>query len=133
VDRQHPLHRLAPLPGHRQPVGDHDAADDADAVVVDDLADRLSLVALRIDLDLTRLQRARERAGQSAAGGGDDVVERRPRDTGTGRRHALVLGHLGVDADRNGLGLGRQTSQALRSAEALDPHAEHVCGLLAHT
>jgi hypothetical protein len=56
---------------------DPDPFDHEDAVVGFDLADRLDLVALRIDLDLTRLQRARKRSRQSPAGRRDYVVERR--------------------------------------------------------
>jgi hypothetical protein len=44
-------------------VVDRDPFDHEDAVVGFDLAGRLDLVALRIDLDLTRLQRAGKRAG----------------------------------------------------------------------
>jgi hypothetical protein len=52
-----------------------DALDHQDVILGFDLADRLGVVGLWIDFDLTRFQRAGERAGQSAAGCGDYVVE----------------------------------------------------------
>jgi hypothetical protein len=77
-----------------QPVGHRDALDDEHAIVVHDLADRLGLQAVPIRLNVTRLQRASEGAGQSPARGRDDVVER----GGVGRKilgaHPVVLGHL---------------------------------------
>jgi hypothetical protein len=51
-------------------LGGADPLDNQDALLVLDVSERLDLVALRIDLDLTRLQRAGERAGQSPAGRG---------------------------------------------------------------
>jgi hypothetical protein len=75
-------------------VFDPDPFDHQDAVVGFDLADRLDLVALRIDVDLTRLQRAGERASQSPAGRRDDVVERRCMRWVLRRIDTVVLGHF---------------------------------------
>jgi hypothetical protein len=100
-----------------------DAPDDEHLVLELDLADRLDVVALRIDLDLTRFQRAGEGAGQSAAGGGHHVVKRRRVGRVLLGADAVVLGHLGVDAEGDGLVLGGQVGEPLRAAEALDPYA----------
>jgi hypothetical protein len=123
VEAVHALDIGAAVVGHAQAVPHVDALDHQDAVLLLDLADRLDVVLLRIDFDLTRFQRAGEGAGQSAAGGGDNVVE-----CGGMRRillglDAVVLGHLGVDAERDGLRLGRKVREPLWAAEALDPHA----------
>jgi len=94
VHAEHAPDGVVVLLGQRDSVGDRDALDDQDAVVVERLADRLGLVALRIDLDSTRLQRARVRASQSAAGGGHHVVQRGGARWQLARRHAVVLGDL---------------------------------------
>jgi hypothetical protein len=102
----HPLHLLTPVLGHGESVAHRDAPDHEHLVLEHDLADRLDLVALGIDLDVTRFQRAGEGAGQSAAGGSYDVVERgRVRRVLLGA-HAVVLGNLGMDAERHRLVLG---------------------------
>jgi hypothetical protein len=106
-----------------QPVTHGDATDHQHLLVELDLADRLDVVALGIDFDLTRFQRAGEGAGQSPAGGGDDVVERRRVRRIVLRRDAVVLGDLGMHAECDRVVLGRQVRQPLRAAEALDPHA----------
>jgi hypothetical protein len=62
--------------GYGQAVMDGDPLDHQHPVFGLDLADRFDLKPLTLNLDLTRFQRARESAGQSAAGGGDDVVKR---------------------------------------------------------
>jgi hypothetical protein len=98
----------AALVGDIEAVVDGDPLDDEDAVLVLDLADGLHVVARRIDFDLTRLQRAGERAGQSAAGCRHDVVQRgRARRELVGR-DAVVLRHLGVDAERDRVLLRRR-------------------------
>jgi hypothetical protein len=58
-------------------VADGDPADHQDVILIKDVPDRLYLVGIRLDFDLTRLQRAGERARQSPAGGRHDIVERR--------------------------------------------------------
>jgi hypothetical protein len=67
---------LAPVHRYRESVMDGNALDYQHAVLRLDLADRLNLEPLTLNLDLTRLQRAGESAGQSAAGRGDDVIKR---------------------------------------------------------
>jgi hypothetical protein len=106
-----------------QAVADGDPPDHQDVVLIKDIADRLYLVGVVLDFDLTRLQRAGERAGQSPAGGRHDVVECR-RVRGEVRwGDAIVLGHLGVHAECDRLGLGGQVGQTLRAAEPLDAYA----------
>jgi hypothetical protein len=107
VDVEHAARGLVVLGRQRQSIGDRDPGDHEHAVDVLDLADRFGFVALRIDLDSARLQRTRVRAGQSAAGGGHDVVEGRGARLHLARRHAVVLGHLVVHAERDRLLPGR--------------------------
>lgn len=101
-----------------------DALDHDHAVVLGlDLAGDLTEQVALTGWDLTRLQRASKGAGQSAAGGGDDVVERR-RALGLGSgRNAVVLGDAGVDTEHHGLRLGRDMGAAKRTANALDTYA----------
>jgi hypothetical protein len=110
----------------REAIDDPDPLDDQDAVLVLDVSDRLDLVALRIDLDLTRLQRAGERAGQSPTGRGDDIVERRRVGRILLRSNAVMLRDLRMDTEGHRLLLGRQMREPLRSAQPLDPHTRHV-------
>jgi hypothetical protein len=79
------LDLLAADVGNPEPILNGDAANHENLVLEHNLADRLDLVALRINLDLTRLQRAGEGAGQSAARSGHHIVER-------GRMGWVVLG-----------------------------------------
>jgi hypothetical protein len=132
VEAVHALDLLAAVLRHRQPVSDRDAADHEHLFVELDLADGLDLVLLGIDFDVTRFQRAGERAGQSPARGGDHVVERgRARRILLGR-HAVVLGDLGVHAEHDRLIYGRQVREPLRTAETLDLHARDIDGIAVH-
>jgi hypothetical protein len=90
---------------NRQPVVDGDPLNHEHAVAVEYLADRLDFVPLRIDFDLTRLQRAGEGAGQSTGRRGDDVVERRRVRWELVRIDAVVLGHVGMHAESHRLAL----------------------------
>jgi hypothetical protein len=119
------------LCGHPKPVVDPDPLYHQNAVLGLDLPGRFDLVALRIDLDLTRLQRARKRAGQSATGRRDDVVKRRRVRRVLRRVDAVVLGHLGVNPECDRILLGRKVRQALRPAQPLDPDPRDV-GDLSH-
>jgi hypothetical protein len=88
-----------PFLGDCEAIVDPDALDHENAIVGFDLAGGVDLVALGIDFDVTRLQRAGERARESPAGCRDDVIERR----GVGRKSrwvdAVVLGNLGVNPE----------------------------------
>jgi hypothetical protein len=78
VEAVDPLDLLLLLLGHaRQLVGHVDALDDEDLPVLLDLPDAVPDEGPSACFDATRLQRASQGAGQSADGGGDDVVERR--------------------------------------------------------
>jgi hypothetical protein len=103
-----------------------DALDHEHAILGLDLADGPDVVAVRIDFDLTRLQRAGKRAGQSAASCGDNVVERDRVGRVAVGIDAVVLGDLGVHAERDRLALGGQVGEPLRPAESLDPHPGDV-------
>jgi hypothetical protein len=126
VEAVHALDLVAAILRHAEAIAHDDAPDHEHLVLELDLTDRLDLIALRIDFDLTRFQRAGEGAGQSPAGRGYDVVER-----GGVRRvllggDAVVRGDLGVHAERDRLGLGGKVREPLRSAETLDPDSRDV-------
>ena len=104
------MHALGLFPllrPNRKAVADRDPLDHEHLVALEDLADGFYLVLLRVDLDLTRLQRAGKGAGQSAAGGGHDIVERRGVRREVLGLDPVVLGDLGVDAEHDRLLLGR--------------------------
>lgn len=123
VESVNALHLVAAILGDAgQAVADGDPPDHQDVVLVNDIADRLYLVGVMLDFDLTRLQRAGERAGQSPAGGRHDVVERRRVRRKVRGRNAVVLGHLGMDPECDRLLLGGQIGQALWTAEPLDAY-----------
>jgi hypothetical protein len=113
---------LAPIRGYGKAVVDRDPLDHEDVVLGLYLADSLDLEPFALDLDLTRLQRAGESAGQSAASGGHDVVERRRVGRELVRRHAVMLRDFGMDPENHRLLLGRKVRQALGAAEPLDTH-----------
>ena len=125
----HAVHSLdvgAPVLRDGEAVIDPDPLDHEDAVLGLDLAGGLDLVALGIDVDVTRLQRAGERAGQSPTGRSDDVVERRGVRRIPLRIHSVVLGHLRVDPERDRALLGGQVGEPLGAAEPLDPDLRDV-------
>jgi hypothetical protein len=84
-----------------------DAFDQQHPVLGLDLAYGLDFVPLRINLDLTRLQRAGEGAGQSPPGCRHHVVECGRVGWVVLGAHAIVLGDLGVNAESHRLTLGR--------------------------
>jgi hypothetical protein len=89
-----------------------DAADHQHLVLELDLTDRLNLVALRVDFDVTRLQLAGAGAGQSPAGRGDHIVERGCVRRVLLRRDAVVRGDLRVPPKATGAGsAGRWASR----------------------
>ena len=126
VERVHPLGFFSAFLRNREPVAHVDAFDEQHAVVCLDLANGLDLVALGIDLDLTRLQRAGEGASQSAAGRGHYVVQCGGMGWVLLRSDAVVLGHLGVHAEHDWRLLGRKKGKTLRAAKPLNPHARDV-------
>lgn len=125
--RERTLCRLAVGVGiERERVLDVNPLDDEDAVLCLDLADCLTRQPPFSRLDLTRLQRASEGAGQSAAGGRDHVVERRrPLDVAAAG-DAVVVCDLVVNAELDRLLAGREIGAAQRTADALDADAGPV-------
>lgn len=78
---------------------------------------------------LTRFQRASEGAGESAAGRGDEVVER-CRSLGLcAGSNAVVLTDTRVDAEHHWFGLRRDLRSTQRTADPLDPNLGGVHGL----
>ena len=132
MEAVHAFDLLAAVLRDGEPIADRDAPDHQDLLVKHDLADRLDLKALRIDLDVTRFQRAGEGAGQSAAGGGDYVVKRgRVRRILLGR-DAIVLGDLRVHPKHHRLSLCGEVREPLRAAEPLDPYPRNVRRCFSH-
>ena len=131
VERVHPFGLFAARVRDREAIKHTDALDHEHAILGLDLADCVDLVALRIDLDLTRFQRAGERAGESPASRGDDVVERGRVGRIAVGIHAVVLGDLGMHAEHDRFCLRGQMREPLRSAKPFDPHAGDI-GNLAH-
>jgi len=82
-----------------QSVSDVDPLDHEHAVVELDLAFRLARQPSSARIDVTRLQRAPEGAGQSASGSGDDVVERRRPLRLAATRDAVMVCDLVMDPE----------------------------------
>jgi hypothetical protein len=103
----YPLDLVSPFRSHAQSIAHADALDDQHPILSLDLPDRLHFVPLRIDFNLTRLQRAGKGAGQSPPSCRHHIVERgRVRWIVLGA-HAIVLGNLGVNTENHRLALGR--------------------------
>jgi hypothetical protein len=88
------LYLRAPFLGCRHAVVGRYALDHEHPITVEDLSDGLNVEPLTINFDVTRLQRACERAGQSASCRSDDVVEGCRVGWEVFRSNAIVLGHL---------------------------------------
>jgi hypothetical protein len=82
-----------------QPIGHGDALDDGCLVLEDDLADRLDVEVISLDLDVTRFQRAGKGARQSPTRRRDHVVKRGGTRREVVGSDAVLLGHLGMDAE----------------------------------
>jgi hypothetical protein len=106
VKAVHALGLLPPLFRDAKAVVDRDSLDHQNVVLGFDLTDRLDLEAVPLDFDLTRFQRTGEGAGQSAAGRGYHVVERRRVRREPVRRDVIMLGDLRVDPEHNRFLLG---------------------------
>jgi len=123
MEAVHALGLLALVRRHRQAVADGDPLDDQNSVLHLDLADRLDLEGLPLHFDLTRLQRTRKRAGQSAPGCRHHVIQRGRMRRELLRRNPVVLRHLRMDAEHDRLLLDRKIRKTLRTAQTLDPNA----------
>jgi hypothetical protein len=99
-----------------------DPAKHEDAVLDLDLATRVRGELPAARLDLARLQRAPEGAGQSARGGRDEVVEGRRVGRERVFGDAVVLRDLVVYTERHGSVATREPSLAHRPAAPDDPH-----------
>lgn len=77
VEAVNPLYERALIGGCADPIMDMDPLDHEDVAFELDLARSLALELPLAGIDLARLQRTCKRAGQSPAGRGDHVVERR--------------------------------------------------------
>jgi hypothetical protein len=117
---------VSTLSGDAEPVANRDPLDHQYAVLCLDFAERLDVVLIGINIDLTRLQRAGKGAGQSACGGSDNVVQRRRVGRVLIGAYAVVLGDFGMHAEHHGLRLGWEVGEPLRPAEPLDLHARYV-------
>jgi hypothetical protein len=109
-----------------QPVGDLDALDDQDAVLVLDLTSRLRGEPSFSGRDVTRLQRASERPRQSAGRRGDDVVECRRALGAAAALHAVVVGDLVMNAELDRLLGPGQVRAPERAGDALDSRPARV-------
>ena len=117
------------VPGDLQQIAHVDALDHKDSVLDLDLAGRLPDKTAVARVDVTRLQCAAEGSRQSAAGSGDNVVQRGRALGVSGSGDAVVLGDLGVNAEVDRLALTRYLRAAQRSANAFDPHPRDVLHL----
>jgi len=110
----------------RQPVSDSNALDDEHAVLDLHIAFGLGGEVALASVDLARLQRATQRAGESTCRRGDHVIERcRMRLELAGFR-PVMLRHLVVHAKRNRLGLSREVRVSQRTFDPLNPNVRHV-------
>ncbi len=101
------LDGLAVLCHSAQVIGHMDSSENEHLVVRLDLSFHFSRQLSIAGVDVARLQRASERAEQSASRRGDDVVDRRGMGLGYFRGHAIMLGDGAVDAEHRRLGFGR--------------------------
>lgn len=112
-------------------VGDVDALDHEHVAFELELSDGVG--GERLDPDFARCQRACKRAGQSAGGSGNDVVERcRVRGICV-RPDAIMLGDRTVHAEGHRLLLARQPGKAYRSALLFDVNLRPVYDLVHHS
>lgn len=96
------------------------AADDEDVILGFDFTDGLGNQARIRCINLTRLQRASEGAGESTGGSGDDVIEGGGVGIENLRRDLIVFGDRAMHAEQDGRGFGRQPGPAERAFEAFD-------------
>ena len=109
-----------------QLVADPNALDDEHAVLDLDIPLGLGGEMSLAGVDLARLQRATQRAGESTCCRRDHVIERcGVRLEGAGLR-PVMFRHLVVHAERNRLGLRREMRPSQGPFDALDPNAGDV-------
>ena len=120
VHTVHPLNRFRRFRPHRDVVGDVNPPNHQDSVFGFDLACHLRPERSLRRLDPARRQRTSEGSRQSPAGGSDHVVEGGGLRFHDRRIHAIVLGDLGVDPERYGLGGGGERCMAKGTSNPLD-------------
>jgi hypothetical protein len=108
------------------PVANVDSLNDQDPFLGLDLAYDFNVIGLRVDFDLTRLQRAGKGARQSPASRCNDVIERRRVRRKLVGLNAVMFGDFGVHSEGDGLLLGGQIGKSLRATEAFYLHARDV-------
>ena len=111
---------------------DVDSFDHQHVVLGLDLADRLCGQSSFSGGDVTRLQRASERAGQSAGGGSDHVVERGRMCRFAAVRDAVVVRDLVMNTEQDRLILGREERASQWAPHAFDSHPGVVADLARH-
>jgi hypothetical protein len=126
VEAVHALDGGASLGRGGEVIGDVDAADDQDVVFELDLTPDLGREATVAGVDVARLQRTSEGAGQSAAGGGYDIVESRGVGLDDLGIHLVVGGDGTVDAESHGTGFGGEIGESQRPGLALDSHLRNI-------
>jgi hypothetical protein len=105
-----------------QPVGDVDAADDQDAVLLLDLANSLRRQEPVSGRNLARFQRTAKGAGQSPRSRGDEVIERRIARLVHPLVDTIVLGDRGVDTEMDRLFADGEICAPVRAPHPFDPH-----------
>ncbi len=109
-----------------QLVVDPNALDDEHAVLDLNVALGFRREMAFAGLNLARLQRATQRAGESTRCRGDHVVERRRmRLEGAGFR-PVMLCHLVVHAEPNRLRLSREVRASKRTFDPLNPNVRNI-------
>ena len=99
VEAQDPLGYLTLIRSDLKMVGYVDAADHEHVAVEPDLARHLRSQPALAGRNPARLQRAPEGTGESAGGGGDEVVKRRRVRFVNVRVYAVVFRYLGVHSE----------------------------------
>ena len=121
-----PGRRLLVRRATSQLIADPNALDDEHAVLDLNVALGLRREMAFAGLNLARLQRATQRAGESTCRGGDHVIERcRMRLEPAGFR-PVMRRHLVVHAKRNRLGLSREVRVSQRTLDPLNPNVRDV-------
>ena len=124
INPEHPFDGIAVFFGGCKVEGLGDAFDDEDFVLRLDLTDGIGVEAL--ERNLTRSQRAGKGAEQSAAGGGDHVVEGRGVGFLGVRGDAVVLRDLAVDAEEDRLVSSGDVGAPDLALDRLYPHLRDV-------
>ncbi len=128
MEAHHPFNLFAFLVS-RYPfelVRDVDAFDDEHTIFCFDVANRVRNQIAAACVDLARLQRASQGAGQSTGRGRHDPINRGGIRRKVVHRDAIVLSDIGVDAKGVMLVFGRQPNMANRSPHPLDPNVRLI-------